>query len=416
MKLEAINESVLLYKPSEQDASGYCIKDIVKDALTVKDTKSAILFIQNTPYSFLEVFRDEDSLVNNMDYSSTVPYSELLYLPNRDTPHDVFRNLEKCIETHYPDLAYLDDFALNSGDFGEVPDSSFVSVETTDEGIYNKRVNMENRGYAVIPLRFIGNLFLKVQTLLGYIASINQKCDLHISKEVSTGEEVIGRYVELPFFDSERYVLPIQSPRCEELFSSSALAQIQKCMEPLGYKWDTHCFLKRYGENDRRTVSDVYFANKDGNEVLVYPPHMTEKEIAANVLTSFLRKHDQRRDYDYPFTRIICFTNDAFHFVEPALSPLDSLDHEIARLAVNNLVHLCPFCQRPVLKKSETYCSNSCKTRANNQRRDKVYAMAFQNVPIEQAIETIGVKYKEAIARWYEEAQALANPTDPSTR
>lgn len=91
---------------------------------------------------------------------------------------------------------------------------------------------------------------------------------------------------------------------------------------------------------------------------------------------------------------------------------VDELFNETIRLILQNKVTLCPVCGAPVLirdfrgRKSKFVCSDSCKTKASNQRKETAYRYASTGVSIENAIERIGIEYENSIRKWYKDAQS----------
>ena len=86
---------------------------------------------------------------------------------------------------------------------------------------------------------------------------------------------------------------------------------------------------------------------------------------------------------------------------------------EAIDLIVQGKVSLCPVRGSPVLikdfrgRKSKLVCSDSCKTKASNQRRETAYQCAASGVPLEDAIDRIGAEYARSVRKWYTEAQAF---------
>lgn len=101
--------------------------------------------------------------------------------------------------------------------------------------------------------------------------------------------------------------------------------------------------------------------------------------------------------------------------VEPPWWVTDLYDEAID-LILEGKVSLCPVCGSPVLikdfrgRKSKLVCSDSCKTRASNQRRETAYQCAASGIPLEEAISRIGEEYARSVRKWYAEAQAFTAP------
>lgn len=92
---------------------------------------------------------------------------------------------------------------------------------------------------------------------------------------------------------------------------------------------------------------------------------------------------------------------------------VDDLYSEATKLIIEGKVSLCPVCGSPVLikdfrgRKSKLVCSDSCKTKASNQRRETAYQCAASGIPVEEAITRIGEEYERSVRKWYAEAQAF---------
>ena len=91
----------------------------------------------------------------------------------------------------------------------------------------------------------------------------------------------------------------------------------------------------------------------------------------------------------------------------------DELTEAVEAVVVSGRVILCPYCGTPIITKGEKdrteYCCDSHKAAASKQRRERAIALCLHGESIENAIEAIGEKYAGSIARWYKEAQDLAN-------
>lgn len=92
---------------------------------------------------------------------------------------------------------------------------------------------------------------------------------------------------------------------------------------------------------------------------------------------------------------------------------VDELCNEAFELIIQGKVSICPVCGNPVLikdyrgRKHRLVCSDSCKTRACNQRRESAYHFAMSGKPIDEAISAIGDEYSDSVCKWYAEVHAL---------
>lgn len=142
--------------------------------------------------------------------------------------------------------------------------------------------------------------------------------------------------------------------------------------------------------------------------------------IVEAVLNSYLDIGEQR-DFSYPHYPDLDFDRYRFvpgkgfvekKIVDPPWWVTDLYDEAID-LIIQGKVSLCPVCGSPVLikdfrgRKSKLVCSDSCKTKASNQRRETAYQCAASGVPLEEAIERIGSEYTRSVRKWYAEAQAF---------
>jgi hypothetical protein len=411
MNIKAINERILLYKSDEQEACDYSIEDIVRAIATIKDIRSLISFLMNTPYSFLRVFKIHGSSVDSALSSPKVPYEELLRVLSDDA-ESVSNSFDKCLVKHFPDLTYLDDFTLSCNELGE-------GSHSVPDGMAGKTVNMYDKEFSVISMSAITNMVKRALALLKYIAVANQKYSIQISTDVVFRGKAIAKYVELPFSEYDNRPIPAQNPCYGELFSRNELMRLPAYMRELGFE----LMSDTLSDPSSIVLSEEYsmdcFVRLDGEvikEIYAYPCDMSDIEIAANIVTSSISNDYQVFGCEQQYGDALTFSNDGFKRRRQKLSPLSDLDRELSRLAVDNLVFLCPYCQQPRIGNKETYCSDSCKTRASNQRKDDAYRMALSGMPVEQAIETIGSKYQNTILRWYIEAQAMTAPIDIANR
>jgi transposase-like protein len=256
---------------------------------------------------------------------------------------------------------------------------------------------------------------MRIQSLAGYAAMANgQKSDIQMSEDVlGSSSEVVAKYVKIPFCEFPSRPTPVQHPQCGQLLKEDVLWQIAQSLELLGNKWNGNSL--RIGSraiNPDGWVPKGCFAGDDGSEVFVYPFDMSEREIAANILTSFL---NNSHPADMRYGDVLSFDGSMFKAKE-AFSSEATLDNEIARLAVESLVLLCPYCRHPVLREQgRKHCSDSCKTKICNQKRDKrkgeVYRMSLAGDSVGDIIDAVGVKYEKTIIRWHEEARALGSST-----
>ena len=97
---------------------------------------------------------------------------------------------------------------------------------------------------------------------------------------------------------------------------------------------------------------------------------------------------------------------------KPPLNWAKDLYQEACECVFSGRVSLCPVCDSPVLIRDmrgggREYCSDTCKTKANDHRRNKAYTLEASGVPLDEAILIIGEKHRKAVTRWYKEAAAL---------
>lgn len=104
-----------------------------------------------------------------------------------------------------------------------------------------------------------------------------------------------------------------------------------------------------------------------------------------------------------------------FKFVKGRPYPfwVEELFDEAVRLILSRQVSLCPICGSLVMArdnrgcKPRVFCSDTCKTRASNKRREEAIRLAVKGTSIEKAIRIIGSEYETSIRRWYDEAFAI---------
>lgn len=142
--------------------------------------------------------------------------------------------------------------------------------------------------------------------------------------------------------------------------------------------------------------------------------------IVEAVLNSWLNLAEQN-EFEVPYHPEIDYDRYKFipgkgfverKVVEPLWWVVDLYDEAI-NLIIEGKVSLCPVCGSPVLikdfrgRKSKLVCSDSCKTKASNQRRETAYQCAASGIPVEEAIARIGEEYEGSVRKWYAEAQAF---------
>jgi predicted nucleic acid-binding Zn ribbon protein len=406
MEIEAMNEAVLLYRPEKQGTAKYSAQAVLQGALSVRTTKGLVSFLEVTPYAFLKALRAESFCLNSLDTQDAVPFDEILHLEHEPVL-DLAKGLEGCLAKHYPAISYLDDFVLKSGDLGMVGQGDIPSCPE-----YNYSVDMTGKGYAVITVWDVVEFIAKMKALLKYIAVANRREGCGSIKTIEKDGRPIAKIADYGFEVSSDadYCLPIQRPEVDELFDKKDFLRLSACLGEFGLKSHEGELLK--DPNNEALGCPLYFVDSNDSEVPVYPPHYREGDIAANIVTSAINNALENSNNSFSLQ----YVNGSFSVCQQEV-PMQSLCQAITELAIANSVHLCPVCKTPVIEKrrgdTETFCSNTCKTKANNDRRDKAFMMAAAGIPIEQAIETIDTG-ADTIKRWYEKAQALTSHTDPS--
>lgn len=120
-----------------------------------------------------------------------------------------------------------------------------------------------------------------------------------------------------------------------------------------------------------------------------------------------------RTDLEYwPETYSYSIRDGIFLNPEPEFDSDYDLDISLGEYAfqaiVNHHVSLCPNCGKPVITSKShgveaAYCSRSCITTANKQRRDTAIKYAASGKSVQIAIKKIGEEYADSVRRWYVE-------------
>ncbi|MCL2402773.1 MAG: hypothetical protein FWC86_00845 [Coriobacteriia bacterium] len=414
MIIEAINESIILYRPAAQGDDVCTAQDILQAALSAKDAKGILSFVTKVPYSFLRTFRETNFCVDSHDLSSQVPFDELLHFDWQQTD-ELLQNLTHCLARHFSEIEYLDYFLANSGDLGKVASVPIDDpVHRTPENLkFSKEVDMSGKGYAVISTFSIVELIKQVKSLLTNIAIANRGATGEMFAPVAKDGVMIAQLASYGFCANDReYELPIQNPSIDELFDKKTIAQLESQLEADGYELQNSGSLK---DTDREELGESkYFVDKGGVEVPLYPSICEAGTIAANLATSVMNCKTIESLFPVSLTREASLRHEKSCFTLYANSnPMQELFEAIAKCAIDDLVKLCVHCQHPMIGQGK-HCSNSCKTNANNARRDKAYSMAASGKLASEAIEVIGAEYAKAIERWYKEANELI--ADTSTK
>jgi hypothetical protein len=403
MKIEAINERFILYKVNDQEEAACSPEKVIQKTLSVKNTKGLVSFLDCIPYKNIEALRVENSYIDSLCQHS-VSFNAILYSGDEPIP-DLAKGLRSCLEKHFLEISYLDSFALNSGDFGKVGPGNIPDCPPS--------VDMTGKGFAVMPVWCVVEFVAKVQAVLRYAAAANRGENCGLIKTIEGNSKPIAKTADYGFEVSfyTGYSLPVQSPDISELFDSVTLMLMTRLLK----KHSMELPDNEWPMDERVEELDCsrYFINDMECEVPVYPPTFEERDIAANMVTSIIVSELS----GYSDSAALKYEDGRFSICRQT-APMRDLFLAIAELAVADTVHLCPVCKIPVIEKRvgdrETYCSNSCKTKANNNRRDKAHTMAAAGIPIEQAVETIGGN-ASTIKRWYKEAHKLIDSTDTST-
>ena len=146
-----------------------------------------------------------------------------------------------------------------------------------------------------------------------------------------------------------------------------------------------------------------------------YPNSEKEKEesirlVAKNVLFQLLCRHLESGIYGYKPPTI----SESLYLEVSGNNNMHSLLwYELAKIVdAREEIKLCEFCNTPIDMTDRNWrrrkvCSDTCKSKSTNARRDKAFMLAGANVPFEDAVSQIGEAYRGSVCRWYEEARQL---------
>ena len=391
MEIQAISEDFIFFRPENQSDEDFVPSDILRNITTMKDAGDFVEFVLETPYSFMKLFKSHGFFEDCEEHTEIVP---LLEFPRSEghIPHELLSDLSSIIARHHKDIHY------------------------SDNDDYLKRSafrKMRYCGYEAIWNASLVALFDQVKSLLKNIAIANQGTTVEDALPIYDGEEVIAKIASYGFWvDIREHRLPIQNPPIDELFDEKTIERIvelhatDECeFVPNKYSLRSSDYLK---DEENKELGRSKYLMTGLTEVPVYPPDFSSREISANLVTSIM--NSVMLNPIYPPTRMgkaslqygekgftLCITD----------NPMQRLFKEIADVAVKNDVHLCPHCHIVVMhRRRGAHCSNTCKSNANDDRRNQAHNMAFSGITIDEAIEAIGVEYTKSISRWYEEAQA----------
>lgn len=166
-------------------------------------------------------------------------------------------------------------------------------------------------------------------------------------------------------------------------------------------------------------LSESYYAT-----VTIYPSFDKQDAIrllSARIVETLLNAgidYLEGYDFDVPYfdeeyeDHYVYSPDKGFAFIVGKPFPfwVDDLFNKARTLVIEGKVSICPVCNTPVLvrdyrgRKSKEVCSDSCKTIANRERREKAFFYAQSGLPIKEAIEAIGLEYTNSIQKWYDEA------------
>lgn len=298
----------------------------------------------------------------------------------------------------YPDIEYLDNFVINSGDLGPVVDDSLIGVAHTGEEVRRKAIDPP-KPFHELFIGLVEALVVDLQTIakLGAIANGDTPIDDLVKVQLNCE-------VPVKAFDSGLYVMsdfnkiPTQSPCIDDYFTEAEIKSLRAACKEVGQDIDTQYI---HASIQRKT----YF--------FLYPPETTDLDAAANMFMSFMNnlfEGDATNLYSGNVFKVE--RREGGFAVVDNPGPLREMFRECACLVANHAIRLCAHCGKPLLADKSRgneamYCSRSCNTKASIARRDTAYAMAAAGAPVEEAIEKIGQRYETSIRRWYKESHEL---------
>lgn len=387
MRISYINEGIALAWPEAmEDKTPYDIKHVISDMLAVRTTKDVIDFVLDTPASF---FKDI------VYVASPTPILENDLV--RYEPEHAFRgNVLGLVERNYPDVEILDTLVVKSGELGTYVDNNLLAEPRDDEPIYANALYPPKR-FCEIHFSTIETLILNVQAVLRMAAIANGEQPLNGLERVPLKCNVPAVAIDTGLsISSDMNRIPAQHPSYKTYFTEKEAKELKAELAEMGI----------------RDLCHIYHGKGRGS-IFLYPEGMSDQEMAANILTSFMNslfeKGSQLMFVGNTFK--VEQTSKGFRVVDCPW-PLRDMYRQVANLAADNSVKLCPYCGKPLLSDKSrgneaVYCSRSCNTKASTQRRDTAYALAASGVALEEAIERIGGRYEQSIRRWYQEAQTL---------
>ena len=150
-------------------------------------------------------------------------------------------------------------------------------------------------------------------------------------------------------------------------------------------------------------------------------PADAKMALAGRIVEVLMNEQDLFNGYEFPEMGSDFYDYDEYRYSPgvgfykaPPEEPrwwFELLFDEMLRVVLEGTVTLCPVCGRPVIvgsrrgRKPKRYCSDSCKTKACNIRREDAIRRAWNGVPLDEAVKIIGPEYEQSVSRYFDYAE-----------
>lgn len=359
----------------------YDVKALLLEMIDIKTAKDFLRFLEKCPYAFFSKYFFE---VNDELYDEFFPYRE---------KHIYKGSLQKTVQESYLDIDYLDDLLLREGVLGEIVMRETVSSES-EKTLH--RAIVSNNVYEWLYLSTIEAIIQNVQRLAELAAIALKECPKSSIKRI--------RIPKLDFANIVESKLTVTSDMNSDYEAESAL--------PLLFTEDEISDIRKALAGTKYSISNgnLHHDGSYRNKHFVVRAGMSDSEIAAYIFTWFMNSlfEGSAEPYYAGNTFKVSFYEGAFK-VKKSESPIRELYYELSKMAESKSFKVCLLCGKAFVDdksrgNAALYCSRSCNTKASNSRKDKAIGYKLAGVPLEKAIEEIGIKYKNSITRWYENA------------
>ena len=385
-----MNELTIVALSADVDETeGYDIREVVERAAAVKSARDYISFLKELPSSFFAQYigqpLDHEEMTKDLDNRDGTVYG---------------KRISDVLDKYYPDIEYLDRAVAVSGDLGEAFEREHASPDRGTHVVEYVRIDPRYKiGCHQIQL----DMAMNARMLLSYAAVANgerwgkahspiKRMDCLASESAVLVDSGIAAYQA---FNKS----PIQTPHYSEYFGDAECRRLEGAAASVLGK-----------------VDGKHLTTHDLTAAFLLPGDWSDRDIAANIFTSFMNTLFEDTDMSGCIGNAfkVRFDEGGFAVAENR-NPVQEFYYQIAKIAEDKSVGLCPVCGSPVLRgrsrgNSALLCSKSCKTTASKERREDAIKYAASGMPVDDAIALIGERYEASVRKWYEEVLG----TDPA--